>query len=232
MPNRTNHKFPGYRAEIFDSIADALATPPLYKEVPKCPSFVTSTLSHTFHRSYRNRAIHNDVVAVRLLPRSQWRSRNNALPLTGERKAEEGSEGEIEGDGRVLPTGEVVGIVERADRQYVATFDVSFTYSFILEKRTPLFVHYHLCLNIPCSVMGNLRFVSIVWAMGLQCFYNYDLFQHEIQNNCINGYFQGLYNYFTNGLSFSISRILFSRMATVYQYFVFHEWKIDLPVKS
>ena len=74
----------------------------------------------------------------------------------------------MEGDGRVLPTGEVVGIVERADRQYVATFDVSFTYSSSsLEKWTPLFMHYHFCLIIPCSVMGILRFM---WPMGLQYF--------------------------------------------------------------
>lgn len=74
--------------------------------------------------SHRNRAIHSDLVAVRLLPRSQWRARTNALPLAEGQKAAN-SEGEVDSGCHTMATGQVVGILERADRHYVATFDVS-----------------------------------------------------------------------------------------------------------
>ena len=74
--------------------------------------------------SHRNRALHSDLVAVTLLPRSKWQSRNNALP-SGDGQKAEGLEGEVEGSSEVMPTGAVVGILERTDRLYVASFDVS-----------------------------------------------------------------------------------------------------------
>ena len=67
----------------------------------------------------RNRAIHDDVVAVRLLPKSEWRGRGSILPQDGD-----------EVDNRsvctdVMATGQVVAILERASREYVASFAVS-----------------------------------------------------------------------------------------------------------
>ena len=72
------------------------------------------------HSTSRNRAIHGDRVIIRLLPRSQWKSRNKALP-----SEETETKGKTVTDHIIMPTGTVVGILERADRLYVATFDVS-----------------------------------------------------------------------------------------------------------
>ena len=85
---------------------------------------------HILSPHHRNRALHNDMVAVCLLPKSEWRSRSNALPSQwdGSHRAEDTHgevEGEKEGRGDVVPTGRVVGILERQERVYVATFDVS-----------------------------------------------------------------------------------------------------------
>lgn len=76
-------------------------------------------------RYFRNRAIHDDLVAIKLFPKSQWRSHNNALPTEEGQKSEE-AEGVVEGTSKVMPTGMVIGILQRADRLYVASFDVSF----------------------------------------------------------------------------------------------------------
>ena len=57
-------------------------------------------------------------MAVQLLPRSQWRGRCTALPATDEsRMVQEESKG--------MPTGAVVAVIERCDREYVASFAVS-----------------------------------------------------------------------------------------------------------
>ena len=75
----------------------------------------------------RNRAIHGDVVAVRLLPRPEWRSLNKSLP-TGESQKAEIVDGEVEAAvSSAMPSGVVVGILERPERLYVASFDVSGT---------------------------------------------------------------------------------------------------------
>ena len=55
--------------------------------------------------SCRNRAIHGDTVAVRLFSQSEWEQKRD-------------NEG-------LVPTGEVVGVVDRPSREYVAVFPVS-----------------------------------------------------------------------------------------------------------
>ncbi|KAF4091014.1 hypothetical protein AMELA_G00032240 [Ameiurus melas] len=64
----------------------------------------------------RNRAIQGDVVAVELLPRSEWKGRSTAL--TGERGEEKGEDPQSQ----PMPTGRVVGIIQRNWRDYVVTF--------------------------------------------------------------------------------------------------------------
>ena len=66
----------------------------------------------------RNRAIHDDLVAVRLLPRSEWRGRASILPQDG------GTEDPSVGTD-AMATGQVVAILERKPREYVASFVVS-----------------------------------------------------------------------------------------------------------
>ncbi|KAL5481237.1 hypothetical protein EMCRGX_G021367 [Ephydatia muelleri] len=62
----------------------------------------------------RNRAIHDDLVAVRLLPKSEWRGRGSILPQDGDDGASESAD--------VMATGQVVAILERRPREYVASF--------------------------------------------------------------------------------------------------------------
>lgn len=64
----------------------------------------------------RNRALQGDVVAVELLPRSEWKGRSTAL--TGERGEEKGEDPQSQ----PMPTGKVVGIIQRNWRDYVVTF--------------------------------------------------------------------------------------------------------------
>ncbi|KAJ7994576.1 hypothetical protein DPEC_G00250900, partial [Dallia pectoralis] len=64
----------------------------------------------------RNRAVHGDLVAVELLPKGEWRGRTTALTEgQGEEKGEETQ-------GQPMPTGRVVGILQRNWRDYVVTF--------------------------------------------------------------------------------------------------------------
>ncbi|XP_034143266.1 DIS3-like exonuclease 1 isoform X2 [Esox lucius] len=64
----------------------------------------------------RNRAVHGDMVAVELLPKGEWRGRTTALTEgQGEEKGEESQ-------GQPMPTGRVVGILQRNWRDYVVTF--------------------------------------------------------------------------------------------------------------
>ncbi|XP_077988799.1 DIS3-like exonuclease 1 [Glandiceps talaboti] len=65
----------------------------------------------------RNRAVHGDIVAVELLPKSEWKGRCTAIT--------EAAEGTQTGDSEisnVMPTGRVVGIIQRNWRDYVASF--------------------------------------------------------------------------------------------------------------
>ncbi|KAJ8417613.1 hypothetical protein AAFF_G00224560 [Aldrovandia affinis] len=65
----------------------------------------------------RNRAVHGDTVAVELLPRREWRGRNTAL-TEGEAEERAGEEPQSQ----PMPTGRVVGILQRNWRDYVVTF--------------------------------------------------------------------------------------------------------------
>lgn len=56
---------------------------------------------------YRNRAIQGDDVAVKLLEKDKWKSRNHSLQFEN-------------GDGEKIPTGEIMGIIQRHWRDYVA----------------------------------------------------------------------------------------------------------------
>ncbi|XP_077418863.1 DIS3-like exonuclease 1 isoform X2 [Vanacampus margaritifer] len=65
----------------------------------------------------RNRAVHGDVVVVELLPKSEWRGKPSALT--------QGQLEEKNGEGiqsKPMPTGIVVGILQRNWRDYVVTF--------------------------------------------------------------------------------------------------------------
>ncbi|XP_029430598.1 DIS3-like exonuclease 1 isoform X2 [Rhinatrema bivittatum] len=64
----------------------------------------------------RNRAIHGDVVAVELLPRAEWKGRTRAL--SDSEMEEKAGEPHAE----PMPTGRVVGILQKNWRDYVATF--------------------------------------------------------------------------------------------------------------
>ncbi|XP_066512745.1 DIS3-like exonuclease 1 [Hoplias malabaricus] len=66
---------------------------------------------------HRNRAVHGDVVAVELLPRSEWSGRTNSL-TDGQTEEKAGEDTQS----KPMPTGRVVGIVQRNWRDYVVTF--------------------------------------------------------------------------------------------------------------
>ncbi|KAG1943069.1 DIS3-like exonuclease 1 [Pimephales promelas] len=66
---------------------------------------------------HRNRAVHGDVVVIELLPRNEWKGRTMALTEgQGEERAQEDTQSQP------LPTGRVVGILQRNWRDYVVTF--------------------------------------------------------------------------------------------------------------
>ncbi|XP_019389391.1 PREDICTED: DIS3-like exonuclease 1 [Crocodylus porosus] len=65
----------------------------------------------------RNRAIHGDVVAVELLPLHEWKGRTVALC---ENEADEKASGDTSSE--PMPTGRVVGIIQKNWRDYVVTF--------------------------------------------------------------------------------------------------------------
>ncbi|KAF8763581.1 DIS3-like exonuclease 1 like protein [Argiope bruennichi] len=66
----------------------------------------------------RNRAIHGDEVVVELLPENQWKSRCLKLVLS---IASDDNDDENQASSLILPTGKVVGVLERCWRNYVAT---------------------------------------------------------------------------------------------------------------
>lgn len=66
---------------------------------------------------HRNRAVHGDGVVIELLPRNEWKGRTMALTEgQGEERAQEDTQSQP------LPTGRVVGILQRNWRDYVVTF--------------------------------------------------------------------------------------------------------------
>jgi len=69
-------------------------------------------------RKDRNRAVQGDRVVVELLPKSEWKSRETALVQAEEEK----DEGRLWSRGAdVMPTGQIVGILQRNWRDYIAT---------------------------------------------------------------------------------------------------------------
>ncbi|XP_049633626.1 DIS3-like exonuclease 1 isoform X2 [Suncus etruscus] len=65
----------------------------------------------------RNRSIHGDVVVVELLPQNEWKGRTSALC---ENDGEDKASGEAPSE--PMPTGRVVGILQKNWRDYVVTF--------------------------------------------------------------------------------------------------------------
>uniref|UniRef100_A0A8D0NN07 DIS3-like exonuclease 1 n=1 Tax=Sus scrofa TaxID=9823 RepID=A0A8D0NN07_PIG len=65
----------------------------------------------------RNRSIHGDVVVVELLPKNEWKGRTTAL---GENDGDDKASGESPSE--PMPTGRVVGILQKNWRDYVVTF--------------------------------------------------------------------------------------------------------------
>lgn len=68
-------------------------------------------------------------MAVKLLPQLQWKSLSKSLPSEDSQKAESvDGEPEVEtgsSGSNDMPSGVVVGILDRPERLYVASFDVS-----------------------------------------------------------------------------------------------------------
>nr|XP_061811145.1 DIS3-like exonuclease 1 [Nerophis lumbriciformis] len=70
-----------------------------------------------YGKKNRNRAVHGDIVVVELLPKSEWRGKVSALT--------EGQLDEKNGEdlqSKPMPTGRIVGILQRNWRDYVVTF--------------------------------------------------------------------------------------------------------------
>ncbi|XP_078539155.1 DIS3-like exonuclease 1 isoform X2 [Lissotriton helveticus] len=65
----------------------------------------------------RNRAIHGDVVAVEMLPKNEWKGRLSAL---SENEADDKTPGETQSE--LMPTGRVIGVIQKNWRDYVVTF--------------------------------------------------------------------------------------------------------------
>ncbi|XP_071112514.1 DIS3-like exonuclease 1 [Haliotis cracherodii] len=72
----------------------------------------------------RNRAVHGDKVVVELLPRSQWKGRSLSIKELGDKTGETTGDGETTSDdmSSVMPTGRIVGVLQRNWRDYVASF--------------------------------------------------------------------------------------------------------------
>ncbi|ROL52738.1 DIS3-like exonuclease 1 [Anabarilius grahami] len=66
---------------------------------------------------HRNRAVHGDMVVIELLPRNEWKGRTMVLT---EGQGEERVQEDIQS--QPLPTGRVVGILQRNWRDYIVTF--------------------------------------------------------------------------------------------------------------
>uniref|UniRef100_A0AAQ5XAN9 DIS3-like exonuclease 1 n=1 Tax=Amphiprion ocellaris TaxID=80972 RepID=A0AAQ5XAN9_AMPOC len=87
--------------------------------LPVCGCSVSSDLSSdvlVFGGKHRNRAVHGDVVVVELLPKSEWRGRTTSLTQG------QGDEKNEDDESSAMPTGRVVGILQRNWRDYVVTF--------------------------------------------------------------------------------------------------------------
>ncbi|XP_064620645.1 DIS3-like exonuclease 1 [Lineus longissimus] len=66
----------------------------------------------------RNRSVHGDVVVVELLPKAEWKGRSNAL-----KDIVEESQDDVDAlKSNTMPSGRVVGVLQRNWRDYVASF--------------------------------------------------------------------------------------------------------------
>ncbi|MED6257595.1 DIS3 mitotic control [Ataeniobius toweri] len=118
-------KNPGAEAPLRSSLLLAEPAPPPenlweFWTHPSSRCFSASDLSSgvlVFGSKSRNRAVHGDMVVVQLLPKSEWRGKVTALT---ERQVDEKSGDESET--KAMPTGRVVGILQRNWRDYVVTF--------------------------------------------------------------------------------------------------------------
>ena len=78
----------------------------------------------------RNRAIHGDIVAVQILPKSQWKSKINKLSKTNKNDEITADDDNISNEEEeiwekradVCPTGRVVAIIQRKWKSYPASF--------------------------------------------------------------------------------------------------------------
>ena len=86
----------------------------------------------------RNRAIHGDKVAIELLPTKEWKGKSRALPSNPSSSVSHDKSCDMVDP---LPTGRVIGIIHRTDREIVSSFPVSiaiklsFNYLFSLSGR-------------------------------------------------------------------------------------------------
>ncbi|XP_045156829.2 DIS3-like exonuclease 1 [Mercenaria mercenaria] len=69
----------------------------------------------------RNRAIHGDLVVVEILPKSQWQSRSNTISNPASEEKGDGDKA-VSDRADTMPTGKIVGILQRNWREYVACF--------------------------------------------------------------------------------------------------------------
>lgn len=98
-----------------------------------------------------NRSVDGDIVAVELLPKSQWRAASSRIaPVEGE-----DVEDETAPAGRnALPTGRVVGIVERKWRQYCGSLEES-------DKKTGASLFLSVNKKIP-KIKINSRQIDVL----------------------------------------------------------------------
>eukprot|EP00050_Salpingoeca_kvevrii_P012604 m.23790 g.23790 ORF g.23790 m.23790 type:complete len:1095 (-) comp4173_c0_seq1:8-3292(-) len=72
----------------------------------------------------RNRAVHGDIVVIELYPESQWRTRTRRLKVSSGDEQQDQQSAE-QSSGSPVPTGRVIGVLERNWRDYVATIQES-----------------------------------------------------------------------------------------------------------
>ncbi|KAI8900268.1 hypothetical protein BC833DRAFT_582497 [Globomyces pollinis-pini] len=75
---------------------------------------------HVIGREHLNRAVQGDVVAIQILPKSEWKSSVSAIV---EEDVTEKDEAPLASAVDVVPTGKVVGIIKRNWRPYCGTID-------------------------------------------------------------------------------------------------------------
>lgn len=81
----------------------------------------SSILLHGFENI--NRAIDGDLVAVELLPKSQWTSRSSGRAISGQKAQPTEQHGAASDDSNLKPCGKVVGIIKRNWRTYCGSIE-------------------------------------------------------------------------------------------------------------